>query len=108
MPEHDSHMHAIEVSETGGPEVLRYVDTSQPSPGHGELLIKAEAIGVNFIDTHFRSGQYPREVPFVLGSEVCGTVAALGEGPKASRSATGWFAPRRPAPMPNSRRHQRI
>ncbi|BBY21051.1 quinone oxidoreductase family protein [Mycobacterium stomatepiae] len=73
-------MHAIEVSETGGPEVLRYVDTSQPSPGHGELLIKAEAIGVNFIDTHFRSGQYPREVPFVLGSEVCGTVAALGEG----------------------------
>jgi NADPH:quinone reductase len=73
-------MHAIEVSETGGPEVLRYVDTSQPSPGHGELLIKAEAVGVNFIDTYFRSGQYPREVPFVLGSEVCGTVEALGEG----------------------------
>jgi NADPH2:quinone reductase len=73
-------MHAIEVSETGGPEVLRYVDTSQPTPGRGELLIKAEAIGVNFIDTYFRSGQYPREVPFVLGSEVCGTVAALGEG----------------------------
>ncbi len=73
-------MHAIEVSETGGPEVLRYVDTSQPKPGHGELLIKAEAIGVNFIDTYFRSGQYPREVPFVLGSEVCGTVAAVGEG----------------------------
>ncbi len=73
-------MHAIEVSETGGPEVLRYVDTSQPTPGQGELLIKAEAIGVNFIDTYFRSGQYPREVPFVLGSEVCGTVAALGEG----------------------------
>ena len=73
-------MHAIEVSETGGPEVLRYVETSQPTPGRGELLIKAEAIGVNFIDTYFRSGQYPREVPFVLGSEVCGTVAALGEG----------------------------
>jgi NADPH2:quinone reductase len=73
-------MHAIEVSETGGPEVLRYVDTSPPTPGQGELLIKAEAIGVNFIDTYFRSGQYPREVPFVLGSEVCGTVAALGEG----------------------------
>ncbi|HEV7359769.1 MAG TPA: quinone oxidoreductase [Mycobacterium sp.] len=73
-------MHAIEVSETGGPEVLRYVDISEPKPGHGELLIKAEAIGVNFIDTYFRSGQYPREVPFVLGSEVCGTVAVLGEG----------------------------
>ena len=72
-------MHAIEITETGGPEVLRYVDTPQPTPGPGELLIKAEAIGVNFIDTYFRSGQYPRELPFVIGSEVCGTVAAIGE-----------------------------
>ncbi|RFD24797.1 NADPH:quinone reductase [Mycobacterium uberis] len=73
-------MHAIEVVETGGPEVLRYVDKPQPSPCHGELLIKTEAIGVNFIDTYFRSGQYPRPVPFILGSEVCGTVVATGEG----------------------------
>jgi NADPH:quinone reductase len=73
-------MHAIEISEIGGPEVLRYVDTAQPTPGPGELLIKAEAVGVNFIDTYFRSGQYPRELPFVIGSEVCGTVEALGEG----------------------------
>jgi NADPH:quinone reductase len=76
----DSEVHAIEVREHGGPEVLLYVDAPQPSPGPGELLIKAEAIGVNFIDTYFRSGQYPREVPFILGGEVCGTVAALGEG----------------------------
>lgn len=73
-------MHAIEITETGGPEVLRYVETAQPTPGQGELLIKAEAIGVNFIDTYFRTGQYPRELPFVIGAEVCGTVAALGEG----------------------------
>lgn len=73
-------MHAIEISETGGPEVLRYVETSQPAPGLGELLIRAEAIGVNFIDTYFRSGQYPSELPLVLGSEVCGTVVATGEG----------------------------
>jgi NADPH:quinone reductase len=72
-------MHAIEVTETGGPEVLRYVETPQPTPGPGELLIKAEAIGVNFIDTYFRSGQYPRPLPFVVGSEVCGKVAAIGE-----------------------------
>ncbi|WP_179190682.1 alcohol dehydrogenase catalytic domain-containing protein, partial [Mycobacterium tuberculosis] len=71
-------MHAIEVTETGGPGVLRHVDQPQPQPGHGELLIKAEAIGVNFIDTYFRSGQYPRELPFVIGSEVCGTVEAVG------------------------------
>jgi len=73
-------VHAIEVTETGGPEVLRYVERPQPEPGHGELLIKAEAIGVNFIDTYFRSGQYPRELPFVIGSELCGTVAAVGGG----------------------------
>ena len=40
------------------------------------MLIKAEAIGVNFLDTYFRSGQYPREVPFIVGNEVCGTVEA--------------------------------
>ena len=73
-------MKAIEVPENGGPEVLSYVERSQPSPGPGEVLIKSEAIGVNFIDTYFRSGAYPRELPFVLGTEVAGTVAAVGDG----------------------------
>lgn len=72
-------MHAIEVSEHGGPEVLRYVEAPQPTPGPGEVLIEAEAIGVNYIDTYFRSGQYPREAPFILGSELAGTVAAVGD-----------------------------
>lgn len=76
-------MHAIEVAETGGPEVLRYVEKPPPSPAAGQVLIKAEAIGVNFIDTYFRSGQYPRELPFVLGNEAAGTVAAVGEGVSA-------------------------
>jgi NADPH2:quinone reductase len=80
MPGHDIRMHAIEVSRTGGPEVLRYVDTPQPTPGQGEVLIKAEAIGVNFIDTYFRTGQYPRELPFIIGSEMCGAVVATGPG----------------------------
>ncbi|MGV0742625.1 quinone oxidoreductase family protein [Mycolicibacterium sp. XJ870] len=71
-------MYAIEVAETGGPEVLSYVERPEPSPGPGEVLIKADAIGVNFIDTYFRSGLYPREVPFIVGTEVCGTVAAVG------------------------------
>jgi NADPH:quinone reductase len=73
-------MHAIEVAEIGGPEVLSYVERPQPSPGPGEVLIKAEAIGVNFIDTYFRSGTYPRELPFVPGNEVAGTVVAVGDG----------------------------
>jgi NADPH:quinone reductase len=73
-------MHAIEVAEHGGPEVLNYLDRPRPSPGAGEVLIKAEAIGVNFVDTYFRAGLYPHELPFVLGAEVAGTVAAVGDG----------------------------
>jgi NADPH2:quinone reductase len=73
-------MRAIEVAEIGGPDVLSYVERPQTSPGSGEVLIKADAIGVNFIDTYFRSGTYPRDLPFVLGTEVAGTVAAVGDG----------------------------
>ncbi|UQX09297.1 quinone oxidoreductase family protein [Candidatus Mycobacterium methanotrophicum] len=72
-------MHAIEVAEVGGPDVLSYVDKPQPSPGPAEVLIESEAVGVNFIDTYFRSGAYPRDLPFVLGIEVAGTVAGLGD-----------------------------
>ena len=93
-------MHAIEISETGGPEVLTYVDKPRPSPGPSEVLIKAEASGVNFVDTYFRSGLYPHELPFVLGAEVAGTVAAIGDGvttlrigdPVASADAIGAYA----------------
>lgn len=73
-------MYGIEVAELGGPEVLSYIEMAQPTPGPGEVLIKAEAIGVNFIDTYFRTGLYPHELPFVLGAEVAGTVAAVGDG----------------------------
>jgi NADPH2:quinone reductase len=72
-------MHAVEVAETGGPEVLRYVEKPVPSPGPGEVLIKSDAIGVNYIDTYFRSGIYPRALPYVVGTEVCGIVAAVGD-----------------------------
>lgn len=93
-------MHAIEVSETGGPEVLRYVDTPEPEPAPGEVLIKAEAIGVNYIDTYFRTGQYPRALPFIIGQETAGTVAATGDGVTGfavgdrvvSAAATGGYA----------------
>lgn len=72
-------MHAIEVAELGGPEVLSLVERPEPTPGPGEVLIKAEAIGVNFIDTYFRSGLYPRPVPYIPGQEVCGTITAVGD-----------------------------
>lgn len=71
-------MHAIEITRTGGPDVLTYAQRSRPVPGPGEVLIESEAIGVNFIDTYFRTGLYPHALPFIVGSEVCGTVAATG------------------------------
>src|SRR6476659_11020013 len=78
-------MYAIEVTETGGPDVLQNVEKPKPSPGPGEVLIKAEAIGVNFVDTYFRSGSYPHKLPFVLGAEVAGRIEVLGEGVTALR-----------------------
>ena len=74
-------MKAVRVHAHGGPEVLRYEDVPDPTPGPGEALVKVEAIGLNYIDTYFRSGLYkPAALPFVLGQEAAGTVEALGPG----------------------------
>ena len=73
-------MLAIEVHAPGGPGVLQAVDRPTPVPGPGEILIRQTAIGLNFIDTYFRSGLYPMPLPAVLGSEGAGVVEAVGEG----------------------------
>lgn len=73
-------MHAIEVAQHGGPDVLVSVERPDPEPGPGELLVRTDAIGVNFIDTYFRTGLYPTDLPYIPGSEGTGTVVAVGEG----------------------------
>jgi len=73
-------MLAIQAVRTGGPEVLEAVDLPVPTPGPGQILIRHEAIGLNFIDTYFRSGLYPMKLPAVLGLEGAGVVEAVGEG----------------------------
>lgn len=73
-------MRAIQVTETGGPEVLRLVELPDPAPGPGQLLVDVAAAGVNYIDTYHRSGAYPLPLPFIPGSEGAGTVAAVGPG----------------------------
>jgi NADPH2:quinone reductase len=73
-------MRAIRFEQTGGPEVLELVEVETPKPGPGEVLIRHEAIGVNFIDTYHRSGLYPVKLPSGLGSEAAGAVEAVGEG----------------------------
>ncbi len=73
-------MKAIRVHAPGGPEALRYEEVDRPAPGRGQVLVKVEAAGVNFIDVYQRTGQYKVPVPFTLGQEAAGTVAAVGPG----------------------------
>jgi NADPH2:quinone reductase len=73
-------MKAIRVSQTGGREVLQYVDVAMPKPGPGEALVRIEAIGVNFIDVYHRTGLYKMPLPFTPGSEAAGIVEEIGDG----------------------------
>ncbi len=73
-------MKAIRVHEFGGPEVLRYEEAPMPEPGPGEVRVRIEAVGVNFIDTYHRRGWYPVPTPFTPGVEGAGVVDALGPG----------------------------
>jgi NADPH2:quinone reductase len=73
-------MKAIQIRETGGPEVLQLVELPIPQPGTGQVLIRVEAIGVNFIEIYFRKGQYKTTFPMIPGSEAAGTVEELGPG----------------------------
>lgn len=70
--------YAILLAEVGGPEVLhaRPVEIGAPAPN--EVLVRHEAVGLNFIDTYFRSGLYPAELPSGLGNEAAGVVEAVG------------------------------
>ncbi len=73
-------MKAVRIHQTGGPEVLKLEDVAVPEPGPGEILVRHEAIGLNFIDTYHRSGLYPVELPAVPGLEAAGIVEAVGAG----------------------------
>jgi len=73
-------MKAVRVHKYGGPEVLTMDDIPVPEPKAGEARVKIEAIGVNFIDIYQRTGLYPIQTPFTLGSEGAGVVDAVGSG----------------------------
>src|ERR1700691_1340058 len=71
-------MNAIQLSQTGGPEVLQLVDLPVPQPKPNEAVVKIAACGVNFIDTYQREGRYKVPLPFVLGQEAAGVVSSIG------------------------------
>lgn len=83
-------MLAIQATKAGGPEVLAAVEIDTPAPGPGQILIRQQAAGLNFIDTYQRSGLYPMSYPAVLGQEGAGVVEAIGEG--VTRLAVGDLA----------------
>lgn len=71
-------MRAIQVSQSGGPEVLTLVDLPVPTAKSDEALVQIKAAGVNFIDVYFREGRYPAPLPFINGQEAAGIVTEVG------------------------------
>ncbi|HKR61170.1 MAG TPA: quinone oxidoreductase [Pyrinomonadaceae bacterium] len=78
-------MLAIQVSQTGGPEVLTLAELPIPTPTADEALIEIKAAGVNFIDVYFREGRYPAPLPFINGQEAAGVVTAIGRDVRSVR-----------------------
>jgi NADPH:quinone reductase len=73
-------MKAIRIHAHGGPEAMQVEELPTPTPGEGQILIRVEAAGVNFIDIYQRSGAYKISLPMTLGQEGAGTVEAVGPG----------------------------
>ncbi len=72
-------MRAIQAQRAGGPDVLELADLPDPTPQPGEVLVRAAAAGINFIDTYRRGGVYPMPFPHTPGDEGAGVVVAVGD-----------------------------
>jgi NADPH2:quinone reductase len=85
--------YAFILRDTGGPEKLEAEHIDVPRPGPGEVLVRHEAVGLNFIDTYHRSGLYKLPLPSGLGGEAAGVVEAVGEGVAGFRDGNrvGYF-----------------
>src|SRR5881275_132805 len=73
-------MKAIRIHQPGGPDALKLDEVPEPKPGAGQALVKIDAAGLNYIDVYFREGLYKAPLPFGIGLEAGGTVAAVGAG----------------------------
>ncbi|MGE5562291.1 MAG: quinone oxidoreductase family protein [Bacillota bacterium] len=72
--------HAIRIHKNGGPEVLQWEEIDVGAPGPGQVKVRQEAAGLNFIDVYHRTGLYKQKMPFTPGVEGAGVVDAIGEG----------------------------
>jgi NADPH2:quinone reductase len=73
-------MKAIRVAAVGGPEVLRLEEVPTPEPGPGQVRVRVDSAGLNYIDVYHRTGLYPNPMPFTPGLEGAGVVQAVGDG----------------------------
>jgi len=71
--------HAIQIRQTGGPEVLNWTRIEVGEPGSGQVRLRQVAAGLNYIDVYHRTGYYPQPLPFIPGLEGAGTVEAIGQ-----------------------------
>lgn len=85
-------MKAIQIRQTGGPEVMVLGEIPVPEPKPGEVLVKVCASGVNFIDVYYREGRYKADLPFVNGQEGAGVVERVGDGVRSFKpgDAVAW------------------
>ena len=79
--------YAIRIHEHGGPEKMQWEEVQVGDPGPGQVRVRNTAIGLNYVDTYQRSGLYPMQLPFTLGSEGAGVVEAVG--PKGKEFKVG-------------------
>jgi len=73
-------VHAIRVHRTGGPEVLSWEEVEVGAPGPGQVRLRQQVVGLNYIDVYHRTGLYPQDLPFTPGVEGAGVVDAIGDG----------------------------
>jgi NADPH2:quinone reductase len=86
-------MRAVVVSEAGGPDRLRVEEVDEPTAGPGEMVVRIEWAGVNYIDTYHRGGLYPMDYPFTPGLEGAGAVITVGDGVEGFSACdrVGWL-----------------
>ena len=88
-------MKAVKITSLGGRDVLAVSEVPTPTPQTGQVLIRVCISGINFIDVYYREGKYKTPLPFILGGEGSGHIAAVGEGVEgvAEGDAVAWYGP---------------
>src|SRR4051812_29340352 len=80
VPEMAHTVHNMKISRVGSPDVLEWTQKELPEPGPGEVRLRQEAVGVNYIDIYHRTGAYPLPLPSGIGVEGAGVIEAIGDG----------------------------